>query len=214
MTFVQLFEMIVLFLFTTASTLNLTKFEHFKIDLDAENKEYFLFQSEQNYMYFYQKNGQFELWVMQNDSYAIYTAPHSEYLTFEWPDKLINSEPMTMILHEGKVVYPLEFESETFMCNVYGLTTGSLNYEEPVLELFKCSPSKSWVINVIVGLVALILIVLGVKHESVKALLGPKVSRIIQRGRTLLSRSSKTASSDDSQTDYTISKDSESLHSS
>ena len=161
--------MFVLFLFTTSSALNLTQFEHFEIDLEANSSEYFLFQGKQDYAYFYQKNGQFELWVTQlNDSYAIYTAPYSNHLTFEWPDKLINSEPMNMILYEGKVIYPLKFDSETFMCDVYGLTAGSLNYEEPAIELFKCAPSKSWLINVIVGLIALILISLGVKHDAVK----------------------------------------------
>ena len=78
--------------------------------------------------------------------------------------------------------------------------------------LFKCPPSKSWLINVIVGLVALVLILLGVKHETIKALLGPRFSWIIQWRRQILSRGSETLSSDDSKTDCTVSENSKSLH--
>ena len=205
--------MFVIFLFTTSSALNLTQFEHFKIDLEAKSREYFLFHGEQDYAYFYQKNGQFELWVTQlNDSYAIYTAPYSDFLRFEWPDKLINEKPMSKILYEGEVVYPLKFDTEVIMCTVYGLTAGSLNHKEPVLELFKCPPSKGWLINVIVCLIALILILLAAKHETVKALLGPKFSRLVQWRRPILSRSSETSSSDDSKTDCSISENSKSIH--
>ena len=207
--------MFVLFLFTltASSALNLTQFEHFKIDLEPKSIEYFLFHGKQDYAYFYQKNGQFELWVTQlNDSYAIYTAPYSDFLRFEWPDKLINDKPMNKILYEGEVVYPLKFDTEFFMSNVYGVTAGTLNYKEPVLELFKCPPTKSWIINVIVCLVALLLILLGVKHETVKALLGPKFSWLVHWRRPVLSRSSETSSSDDSKTDCTVSENSKSLH--
>ena len=78
--------------------------------------------------------------------------------------------------------------------------------------LFKCPPSKSWLINVIVGLVALVLILLGAKHETVKALLGPRFSWIIQWRRQILSRGSETSSSDDSKTDCTVSENSKSLN--
>ena len=78
--------------------------------------------------------------------------------------------------------------------------------------LFKCPPSKSWLINVIVGLVALILILLGAKHETVKALLGPRFSWLVQWRRPVLSRSSETSSSDDSKTDCSISENSKSIH--
>ena len=67
--------MIVLFLLTTVSALNLNQFEHFKIELDTKSKEYFLFQGKKDYMYFYQRNGQFELWLTQdNTTYEIYTS--------------------------------------------------------------------------------------------------------------------------------------------
>ena len=205
--------MFVLLLFTTSSALNLTQFEHFKIDLEAKSREYFLFHGERDYAYFYQKNGQFELWVTQlNDSYAIYTAPYSDFLRFEWPDKLINDKPMTKILYEGEVVYPLKFDSELFMSNVYGLTAGSLNHKEPVLELFKCPPSKGWLINVIVCLIALLSILLAAKHETVKALLGPKISWLVQWRRSILSRSSETASTDDSKADCSISENAKSIY--
>lgn len=206
--------MFVLFLLlTTVSALNLTQFEHFKIELDANSKEYFLFQGEKDYMYFYQRNGQFELWLTQdNTTYEIYTSTLSDTLIFEWPSKLINNNPMNLTLYEGKLTYPLKFNSEIFSCKIYGISTGSLNYEEPVLELFKCPPSKSWIINVIVCLIALILVLLGVKHGTIKALLGPEVSWIIRWSRTLLPRSSQTISSDDSETDQAISQDSESLY--
>ena len=206
--------MLVLLLFTTVSAINLTQFENFKIALDAKSQEYFLFQGERDYAYFYQKNGQFELWVTRNLSHEIYTSPYSDVLLFEWPDKLINGNPMTLVLHEGVIEYPLKFDTEIFLSNIFGIAAGSFYYEEPTLDVFKCPPSKDWIINItLAGLVILILILLGVKHESIEALLGPKISRVIRWSRALLSRSSQTVSSDNSEEDYTIPQVSECLHS-
>ena len=86
------------------------------------------------------------------------------------------------------------------------------NVADQPKKLFKCPPSKSWLINVIVGLVALVLILLGAKHETVKALLGPRFSWLIQWRREVLSRGSETSSPDDSKTDCTVSENSKSLH--
>lgn len=201
--------MLVLFLFTSASALNLTQFKYFKIDIDAKSKEYFMFQGE-DYMYFYQKNGQFELWVTQNDSYTIYTSPYVDHLTFEWPDKLINSEPMNISLNEGDIIYPLKFDSEVIFAYVYGVSTGSLDLnesddvlqEDPVIDLFKCPPSNSWLINIlIVGLIGLILTLLGVKHESIRTLLGPNISGIIWRIGQILPRSEEETPPSESEED-------------
>ena len=80
-------------------------------------------------------------------------------------------------------------------------------------ELFKCPPSKSWLINIIVCLFALILVLLGVKHETVKAVLGPNFSWLVRRRGAVLSRSDKTSSSDDSETGSSVSENTKSLHS-
>ena len=111
--------MFVLLLFTSSYALNLTDFENFEIELNADCLEYFIFQGKEDYAYFHQNNGQFELWVMQNatissnysnySNYAFYTMPWAENLKLEWANKIINNKTMDLVLHEGSIENPPNF---------------------------------------------------------------------------------------------------------
>ncbi len=207
--------MIVFLLFTTSFALNLTNFANFEIEFDAECNEYFLLEGHDDYMYFYQKNGQFELWVIQNiTNYAIYTMPWSDRIIFQWPDKIINNKSMEMILYDGEIQYPLDFKTETLLCTVYGISAGSLYFDElPELHLFKCLEHKGWVQDFLISMIiVLFLMIIGVKHEFVRTVFGSKVSRLIWGCRQVLSGSQKTSSQGDTEHYSEVSKVSEAIY--
>ena len=206
--------MLVLLLMTLSNALNLTDFENFEIELDAECQEYFLLQGEDAYVYFYQKNGQFELWVMQNKSnYTIHTLPWTTSLKLEWPDKVVNNKTMNLILHEGFIEYPLNLHSETILCDVFGVSAGVLAMEESARELFKCPFLNNWLQDILISvIVVMFLILIGVKNESIRAVLGPKVSRILWWSQQILSRSEETASKSGTKRYRQLSKGTESVH--
>ena len=199
-------------LFATAYALNLTNFENFEIELDAECQEYFLLQGKLDYVYFYQKNGQFELWVTQNtSSYAIYTLPWTNSLKLQWPDKIINNKTMNLILQEGSIKYPLNFHSEIMLCEIFGLSAGVL--DESTLQVYKCPLFNNWIQDVLITtIVVLFLILIGGKNESIRALLGPKVSRILWGCQQILSRSEEAPSRGETKTYRQLSKGTEAVH--
>ena len=213
-----IFNMLVLFLFATSHALNLTNFEKFEIELDADCLEYFILQGEDDYVYFYQKNGQFELWVTQNASknasnYEIYTLPWMDSLKFGWPNKIINNKTMNLILHEGSIEYPLNFYSEIMLCEVFRVSVGLLNVEESVRGLFKCPMLDNWIKEILITvIVVLFLILIGVKNESIRAILGPKVSGILWWYQQILSRSQEAPSRGETERYHQLSKGTESIH--
>ena len=209
--------MFVLFLFAASYALNLTDFENFEIELNADCQEYFLLQGKQDYVYFYQKNGQFELWVTQNTSnsskYAIYTLPWTDSLKLRWPDKILNNKTMDLVLHEGSIDYPLHFYSEIMICEVFGVSAGLLTLEETVRALFKCPLLNNWIkSSLITAIVVLFLILIGVKNESIRAILGPKVSGVLWRYQQILSRSQETTPEGETDGYYHLSTGAESIH--
>ena len=84
--------MFVLFVLSTVNTLELSNFQNFIIKFNETCEECFLMQGPIDYLYFYQRNNQFELWHIQNDSYEIY-------------------------LFEGTISKPFDFNRTSIMCN-------------------------------------------------------------------------------------------------
>ena len=203
--------MFLLLLFTAAMGLNLTQFKSFQIEFDNNCTEYLLLQNKSNYLSLFQRNNQFELWLTQNGTYECYTAPYTHGFKFDWPEKLINGVEMNLALHQGSINYPMDFDDENIACSIKGINTIP---QEKVEEAFKCLPSKDWIINMlIIGIVVLLLILFGVRHESIKVILGPKISWIIWWVRKVLSRSEEEAPSSNQDSNWEISEISERLHS-
>jgi len=197
-------------LFGAGMCLNLPRFKSFQIDFAGNCTVYLLLQNKSNYMSLFQKDNQLQLWVTQNVAYEIYTAAYTDNFTFDWPAKLINGVEMGLVLRDGSIKYPLDFDNENVMCSVKGVN--AINEENPK-EVFKCLPSKEWIIKVLsVVIVALLGMLLGVQHESIKIILGPKISRIVWRVRKILSRSEEEISSCNSNTNSEISEIAERLH--
>jgi len=202
--------MFVLLLFTTAMGLNLTEFKSFQIEFSENCTNYILLQNKSSYLGLFQRNNQFELWLTQNDTYECYTASHSDSFKFDWPEKLINGVEMKLVLQDGWIKYPMDFDSENIMCPIKGINTIA---KKELEKVFKCLPSNDWIINMlIVGIVILLVILFGVQHESIKTILGPKISWLIWRVGKVLSRGEEEVSSSDQEGNWKISEISERLH--
>ena len=174
--------MLVLFLLHAAIAINITIFENVQIEFDSKCPEFFLLQSDSDYLYFYQKNGYFELWHMQGANYSIYTSPWTEILIFQWPDKIINDKAMDLVLHEGSLTSPAVFDTESIMCDIKGMIGGSLFYIEAPCESIKCPPSDTWKVNLLgfcVGL--LILFIFGATIPTIQPDISHLFSRILRR---------------------------------
>ena len=188
--------MFVLLLFAASNALYLTNLEKFEIELNADCQKYLIFRGKDDYVYFHQSNGQFELQVTQNDSgqntsnYAVYTLPWTDSLKLEWPDFHINNKTMNLIRHNGSIEYPLKFYSEMIPCEVFGVSAGTLLSIELAQKVFKCPALDNWLLDTLItAIVVLILALIGVKHGSIRSLLGPKVSGILWGCQQILSRS-------------------------
>ena len=205
--------MFVLLLFTPTLGFNLTQFNSFQVEFNAKCAYYLLLQNKSNYLSLFHRNDQFELWLLQNnETYEFYTAPYSQKFTFNWPEKHLNGVKMRLVLHQGWISYPMDFDYENIACPITGINT-IVQKEEEVEKVFKCLPSEDWIINIlIVGIVVLLIILFGVQHEFIKVILGPKISWIVWRVRKILSRSQEEISSCNSSTDWEISEIEERLH--
>ena len=192
--------MFVLLLFTMSSALNLTQYGNFIIELDVNCREYFVFIGLTDYAYFHKKNEMFELRVTQNYSenvtnYAVYTTPVLDTLKFEWPAKTINDLPMELVLYEGAIEYPQQFQSEALLCVVYGVSAGSQYHNESFEEVYKYTNSGNWLLDLLSVVIVMLLLVLVGKHGPVQAILGPKISRFVWWSRQILPRSEENTSS-------------------
>ena len=187
---------VLLFFFAPVSPLNLTQFDTYEINFDANCSQYLYYQGETDYVYLYQnkKNDQFELWISQNTTnYEIYTQPWQDWLVFRWPDLTINDIKMDLKLYEGVINHPLVFETETFLCEVSGITGGSFANFEPILDVYKCQSSDTWKL-IIAGVFLLIVIspflaLIVTKYGSCTIVLRPDVPGCLLRCRKLLPRS-------------------------
>ena len=173
--------MIVLLLLHAALATNLTSFENFQVEFDSKCQQFFLLQSETDYAYFYQKNGNFELWHEQGENYSVYTFPWTELLIFQWPDKIINNKTMNLVLHEGSTNNPAVFDTEFVMCDIKGLMGGTLFYQATPCESIKCPPSNTWKLNLlgyIIGLLILLIVGTNIHNDAIRDDICRLLSRI------------------------------------
>ena len=78
----------------SASQLLVTQFHNFLIDFQPNHTEYLMFQGDYDYVYLHSKGRECVLWLLQNDSHEIYTAPYNaEKLIFGWINFTINNIP-------------------------------------------------------------------------------------------------------------------------
>ena len=77
--------MFVLFvlLLSVTEAIQLTKFNQFSIEIEANSTEYFMFKGAVDYAYFYQKNGNFRLWIVRNESHRMYHSPYENNLKLD-----------------------------------------------------------------------------------------------------------------------------------
>ena len=201
---------------TVVTSVDLTSFEKFKIVFDPKCHEYFLFNGTDNYAYFYQRNGKFELWLTQNSTnYAVYTAKNSSALLFEWNGSLIsvNHKIMEVVLYEGIIQHPMKFQSERYLCNATGLEGGDVDCLCPKETLmcncetltYKCEPRTNWVLicGLTLAIGSVIFLLLHYKNESIKAVLGSTLSWLVQWRRQVLSRSEKAIPQSDEEESVT-----------
>ena len=161
--------MIVLLLLQAVTAINITQFTDYEIGFDNNCSEFLLFQGPTDYMYMYDHNNQTEIWVTQNQSYAIYTAQPSDIITLRWKNGVVK---MNKILEEGTIEYPLEFDREIFMCPIIAL---SANIEPP---LYKCPKSlPMWTLAIYI----VVLVLYG-------AVFGQQIPRISRWSRALYTR--------------------------
>ena len=180
-------KMLVLLLLHATLAVNLTSFEHFQIEFDSKCQEYFWMQSETDYVYFQNRNGKIELWHTQGDNYSVYTSPWAERLIFQWPEKIINNNTMTLVLHEGSTTNPGVFDAEFVLCDIKGLMGGALFYQETTCESVKCPPSNTWKLNLLgycIGLLILVLLGTNAHNETIQT----DISRMFSRIRSLSGR--------------------------
>ena len=183
--------MFVLFVLSTVNTLELSNFQNFIIKFNETCEEFFLMQGPIDYLYFYQRNNQFELWHIQNDSYEIYSFPHTENLMFHWPDKKINNQEMTLNLFEGTISKPFDFNRTSIMCNVEGITTDII--QEPNCQLYKCPSPKYWRLYILV-ILSITLFILLIFNESSRTISQPQIRKFLQWITEFLSRSQEGVS--------------------
>ena len=166
----------------TVLALNLTSLENFQVEFDSKCPQFFLLQSKTDYLYFYQKNNQFELWVEQGENYSVYTLPWTESLIFQWPEKIINNDTMNLVLHQGSTTDPVVFDTEFVMCDVKGLTGGTLFYQEAPCETIKCPPSNSWKVNLMTYIIVLLVFsLIGLNVYNVRPDISNLYSQIRRR---------------------------------
>ena len=210
----------VLFFFLTPVTpLNLTQFDTYEINFDANCVQYLYYQGETDYVYFYQnkKNDQFELWISQNTSnYEIYTLPWQDGLVFRWPDLAINDVKMNLKLYEGVINYPLVLETETFLCEVSGITGGSFPNSEPILDVYKCQSSDKWKLSIagvfLFIVISPILVLIVTKYGSCTFVLRPDVPGCLLRCRKLLPRGSQDIPPTEEERRHSVPKSTGSVH--
>ena len=142
---------ILFYLTVGAAAVNLIDFENFQIEFVPTCQEFFLFNGSSDYAYFYQRNGKFELWLTQNSSsYAVYIMKNSSILLFGWAGIYaeINGQIMEPVIQEGIITYPLEFDSEQYLCDIISLTAGSIKNQHIECEplTYKCKNKSNWLL--------------------------------------------------------------------
>ena len=92
---------------------------------------------------------------------------------------------MKLIIYEGAVHPPFQFDSEIFMSNIFSLYINNL--PEPVHEnIYKYNSFEEWIIYV--GVVTILIALALCKHESISTILRSQIPWLIRWGRAFLSR--------------------------
>ena len=162
----------------------------FQFEFDSECSEYFVLQGKYDYGYFHRNNETLELWVTRNQSYEIYTIEKSDRLIFEWQAKTVNGVAMNLVLSEGEVTAPFDFQSKVILCDVYGVSTGTFITEESPSAVYKCAVEQ-WTDakpTYLLALMSVLLVGSLFSNEPVRTLFRSQVSGIVQRSRTFLQR--------------------------
>lgn len=187
-----------------AATIDVTKFNNFRLSFNPECKEYFLLNGTNNYAYFYQRNGNFELWLSQNDTnYSIFTTKNDTNLLFDWAGPYVNHQMMDLVLHEGHIQQPMNFHSTHYLCDVNGATGGDIldlcpiePYYKSAPLSYKCECRENWplISAITLSTAVVVLILLFSKNGSFQTVLRYKFSWIVQWCRQILSGSQEAIS--------------------
>ena len=164
--------------------------DDFQLEFDPDCSEYFVLQGNYDYGYLHRKNETLELWVTRNQSYEIYTIEKSAILVFEWYAKTVNGVSMDLVLSEGEVTAPFDFQIKEILCKVYGASTGTLIPENPSEAVYKCAfeQSEDTKPTYVIVLMAVLLVGSLFSNEPVRTLFRSQVSGIVQRSRSFLQR--------------------------
>ena len=200
---------IILCLIFEAIAVRLTNFERFEIEFDPTCKEFFLFNGSSDYAYFHQRNGKFEMWLTQNASnYAVYSTKNSSTPLFEWDGTTaqINGYTMESTIQEGTFNYPLEFNYEQFQCEILSFNAGDGIDRQVELEplTYKCKSPSKWLLicTITISISAVCLLLLYVKNESIKAVLGSSISWLSRWCREILFSSEESLSQSDEEESF------------
>lgn len=184
--------MLLLTLIATASSILLDG--NFKIEFNPNCTQFFVLRGIDDYIYLYKEENKFILWHTKNDSYVIFSHPWNDPMVFKWPS-IINDKNMQIILSQGEIDPPFQFDEEQILCEYYGLSTGSMTQcSTKEYELIDCEQTFSlslqylilFLVTVITG-IAIVAAALG-NYGYIKILLQSLHSRIIQHYRNFLSR--------------------------
>ena len=67
----------------------LIEHQSFTVDFNPNCSEFMTLNGQQDYLYL-NKTNELQLWIMQNTSFEVYSAPQIESVIFSWPEKSIN----------------------------------------------------------------------------------------------------------------------------
>ena len=188
------------------NTLNVTNFVDFELVFDTKCQEYFLFNGTNNYAYLHELNGEFELQLNQSETnYSTYIGEINDTaVVFTWNGFLLNNRPMELVSHEGDIQFPLQFHTETFLCDVTALKAGNRTFlndytwpSEVAALTYKCKSDRNWYLIALAVSVILIaaLVSLTIKNGSNETLRRSSIFGILQRGDEISSRSEENSSS-------------------
>ena len=191
------------------TAVHLFEFKSIQIEFVPTCREFFLFNGSTDYAYFHQRNGKFELWLTQNTSnYAVYTTKNSSTLLFEWNGTTaqINGYTMESTIQEGTFNYPLKFNYEQFQCEILSLYAGNGidRQVEPQPLTYKCKPPSKWLLicTITVSISVVSFLLLYVKNESIKTVLGSSISWLSRRRREILFSSKESLPQSDEEESF------------
>ena len=174
-----------------------TLIEHqsFTVDFNPNCSEFMTLNGQQDYLYL-NKTNELHLWIMQNTSYEVYSAPQNENIIFSWPEKSINGIPMKLFMKHGVVKYPLVFKHENVMCQTFGVRSGTLNMEYQDITVYKCQKNRDWrlIIAIIIFIILTVILTRILGYEPAKVILQSAISWIVRGRGEILSRGEEDSS--------------------